>query len=229
MMATALRKNVSEPTESEKRLAQYAERHNKAWDDIKSSTQDYDHNLLTFSSGALGLSLAFIKDIVPFGQAVWMRLLYASWIAFAMSILVTVASFQISIAAQKCHLVFLREYYLQGKQESFDKESFWSKMLDYCTFVAGTLFLAGLICTVAFACKNVGRKYMSERETTTKVTTTGDMQKGLKPAGMTPLSEGLKPAGMIPAQPVPVQSAPSAPASVPAQPCQPTDKSSSQD
>jgi len=37
----------------------------QAWGSIDSSTDSFDQALLAVSSGALGLSLAFIKDIVP--------------------------------------------------------------------------------------------------------------------------------------------------------------------
>src|SRR5579885_1478933 len=52
----------------------------KALDDEKSGTESFDKNLLTFSSGALGLSLAFIKDIVPLSMAHWIACLFVSWI-----------------------------------------------------------------------------------------------------------------------------------------------------
>ena len=56
----------------------------KALEDEKSGTENFDKNLLTFSSGALGVSLAFIKDIVPLNKAVWVPCLYISWITFAL-------------------------------------------------------------------------------------------------------------------------------------------------
>lgn len=75
--------------------------------DIDSSTDSFDKSMLTLSSGALGVSLAFIKDIVPLGQAAWIFLLLASWIAFALCIVTTVVSFQFSIAALKKQRDFL--------------------------------------------------------------------------------------------------------------------------
>jgi hypothetical protein len=81
----------------------YDEHRNKVWKDIESGTENFDRNLLTFSGGALGLSLAFIKDVVPLGKAVWIAALFTSWFALALCIAVTMASFQISTRAQ--HLV----------------------------------------------------------------------------------------------------------------------------
>ncbi|MGB9103724.1 MAG: hypothetical protein WCC59_03105 [Terriglobales bacterium] len=55
----------------------YDEYRRKVFDDIKSGSENFDRSLLTLSSGALGLSLAFIKDIVRLEKAVWMPLLFA--------------------------------------------------------------------------------------------------------------------------------------------------------
>jgi len=89
--------------------------------------------LLTLSSSALGLSLAFIKDIVPLARALWLPLLYASWVLFVLCIVATLASFQVSIAAQNKHLFFLQKYYLEGKREFFNKKTGWSEALDWFT------------------------------------------------------------------------------------------------
>jgi hypothetical protein len=59
---------MTEQTRAEKLHDEYRK---KVWDDIKSGTENFDKYMLTFSSGALGLSLAFIKDVVPIGRAIW--------------------------------------------------------------------------------------------------------------------------------------------------------------
>ena len=69
----------------------------QAWSDQQASTDAFDNNLLTFSSAALGLSIAFIKDIVPLENAEWLKTLYFSWAAFAGCISITIASFQIAV------------------------------------------------------------------------------------------------------------------------------------
>jgi hypothetical protein len=50
------------PPEDARRLALYDEHRKQTWQDIQSSTDNFDKNLLTVSSAALGFSLAFIKD-----------------------------------------------------------------------------------------------------------------------------------------------------------------------
>jgi len=44
---------------------------------------------------------------------------------FVLCIVATLASFQVSIAAQNKHLFFLQKYYLEGKREFFNKKTGW--------------------------------------------------------------------------------------------------------
>ncbi len=109
----------------------------KVWEDTKSGTENFDKYLLTFSSGALGLSLAFIKDVAPIGRAVWIPSLLASWVAFLLCILVTLVSFRISILALEGMVPYLDEFYLRNNAEAFDKhrESRLTKAVEWCAWV----------------------------------------------------------------------------------------------
>lgn len=133
----------------------YDQHKKAAWDDIQSSAKTFEQNLLVISSGALGVSLAFVKDIVPLKQAVWLGLLYSSWICFAACIILTVFSARLSMSAQRVHVEYLWKFYVEEKQEFFDKKSWYSKALTVFTWLAAILFLAGLTCTVIFCIKNV--------------------------------------------------------------------------
>jgi hypothetical protein len=135
----------------------YNDHKKQAWEDIQSSTDSYDQSLLTLSSGGLGLSIAFIKDIVPLQQATWLCLLYSSWVAFAACILTTVVSFQIAIKTQKELLVNCGKYYIDKEDSYRDKRGKYSKILTGCTMIAGALFVLALACTIIFAVENVGR------------------------------------------------------------------------
>lgn len=135
----------------------YTDHKKQAWEDIQTSTDSYDQSLLTLSSGGLGLSIAFIKDIVPLHVATWLMLLYTSWIAFGLCILTTVVSFQIAIATQREHLANCWKVYVERDDSCRDKQGKNSRRLKWCTIVAGSLFVLALACTVVFAVKNVGR------------------------------------------------------------------------
>src|SRR2546428_3671886 len=88
------------------------EHRRKVWEDLRSGSENFDKYLLTFSSGALGLSITFIKGVVPLEKAVWIPSLIASWIAFLLCILVTLISFRISIRALEKMVPHLNQFYL---------------------------------------------------------------------------------------------------------------------
>lgn len=131
----------------------------KTLNDIKSGTENFDRYLLTLSSGALGLSLAFIKDIVPIGSVIGIRWLIASWIAFLLCIVITLVSFRVSIRALENSIPYLEEYYLKGNMDAFNKhlKTRWVRAVDWCTYFAMTFFFAGLICTTLFVGMNIGK------------------------------------------------------------------------
>lgn len=141
--------------DDQRRIELWDEHRKQAQEDIQSSTDSFDKNLLTVSSAALGFSIVFIKDIVPLNKAVWHSVLYASWLCFAACIVITVFSFQVSVAALRKHLEYLQQYY-QEKDETFlNKKSLPEIVLKWFTWAAAVFFLAGIICTVVFCIKNL--------------------------------------------------------------------------
>jgi hypothetical protein len=197
----------------------------KLWDDIKSGTENFDKYMLTFSSGALGLSLAFIKDVVPISRAIWIASLIASWIAFVICILVTLISFRISIRALENMGPALDAFYLEGKPEAFNKHlgSFWTRAVDWSAYSAISSFILGLAFTMMFVGANIREaKRMNANEISAKETPTAkSMDFGCKPAAMTPLEKGIKPAAMTPVARADDRGA-KPPAMTPVQPAQPT-------
>lgn len=199
----------------------YLEQEQFARQNIRDSTSDFDRNLLALSSGALALSLAFIKDIVPLGQAVWLTLLYASWFLFALCILATVSSFQFSIMAHVAHIGYLKKFILDHDEAYKDKQSWATKAVDVCTLSAGASFFAGVVLTLVFCYGNVERIHtmkndkrsvvtdgqkpsamtpMPTNQETTQKVVTPDLQRGQKPPQMTPIPPASKPQPAKPAQ-----------------------------
>jgi hypothetical protein len=215
--------NVSKPEiESEQQKA--------AWDtwlqneikqvreDIQSSTDSFDKSMLTVSSGALGVSLAFIKEIVPLPQASWLPVLQASWVAFAVCIAATVISFRVSRANLKTHERFVRKVHAERKQGLSNRKT---KLLNFCTEAATYFFLVGLAATVLFVIKNVRDFHMSNdtkggQPIQTKVVIP-EFGKGRQPMEMMPTPTS------VPTIPAPAQSSVgNAPNAAPAEaPCQP--------
>jgi hypothetical protein len=148
----------------------YDTHRDKVWEDIKSSTENFDKYMLTFSSGALALSLGFIKDVVPLKCAVWIASLEASWILFAACILTTLISFQFSIKALEDTIPALNEYYLKGNQEALNAhmKSWWYKAICWCTVGQITFFTLGVIFTMTFVIVNVREGRMSKQHTSSE-------------------------------------------------------------
>lgn len=189
----------------------YNDHKKQAWEDIQSSTDNYDHSLLTLSSGGLGLSIAFIKDIVPLQDATWLPLLYLSWAAFGLCILTTVVSFQVAIKTQNEHLYHCWKFYVDRDDSFRDEQGKYAKWLKRCTITAGFLFVLALACTIVFAVENVGRY--------SKMSETRRLQEGRAPVSLTPLPDENRGRAPVGVTPVPNQtpSAPPTPATPPPQ------------
>jgi hypothetical protein len=185
----------------------YNEHRRQAWQDIQSSKDNFDKNLLTLSSAALGVSLIFIKDIILLQKAGWLWLLYTSWISFSGCILVTVASFQVSIVAQHQYLEYLWHYYILRDPKYFNKQkrSGPSKALTWMTWAASALFILGIASTLVFCCENASRRSsmtdsktvpVKEARAPFNMTPTLDSvgeQRGRQPVEMTPVVPQTQP------------------------------------
>jgi hypothetical protein len=185
--------------------------------DIDSGTDSFDKSMLTLSSGALGVSLAFIKDIVPLGHAIWISLLLISWVAFGLCIVTTVVSFLFSTAALKRHRDLLDEMYKTKNRElEKNQTSGWSIAVWICTRLALTLFLLGLVLTVVFVIKNVSSSHTENVAKTSDTATVNvrnfymsDTGKAVeKVVAPRDLGKGRQPSKLAPPPKAPVAPAP---------------------
>jgi hypothetical protein len=186
---------ANEPSRAEKLHDEYRK---KVWEDSKSGSENFDKYLITFSSGALGLSLTFIKDIVPLKDAIWIPSLIVSWVAFIVCILVTLISFRISILALEKMSPALDDFYLKGNVDAFNKhmEDPWTKAVDWCAWGGIILFVLGLFFTMMFVGANVlEAKRMGNEENPKKDTSVriDRIDFGCKPPAMTPITQNAKP------------------------------------
>lgn len=178
----------------------------KVWEDSTSQSESFDRYLLTLSGGALGLSLTFLKDVIPLRSAVCVPLLIISWGWFILCILVTLVSFRISIRALEKMVPYLNEFYLEGNAEAFNQhlESLWTKAVDWCAYAGIICFVLGLVFTMMFVGVNLSGGSRMSQEDATKIFSTGDLGKGVKPPAMTPVSPQAPQPKTAPA-PAPVQ------------------------
>jgi hypothetical protein len=123
----------------------YLEQLNKIY--IESSSQ-FDKQILCIASGALGISLAFIKDIVKLDIATDKNLLLLSWISFGAVILICILSHYTSLKAINCRI----ENLYQKKDKTSKRFDFFTKLFN----VLMILFLAtGIILLFGFIGINI--------------------------------------------------------------------------
>lgn len=125
-----------------------------AWDAIRSSSDEYDKNILQLASALLALSISFIKDLIKPHDVQHYYSLYISWSAFGIAIIAVVMSFQFSIAAHKRHLQRIDAYYLNANKTALTEVSVWDRLLTFTNYVAGCSFFAGVCCTIYFVSRN---------------------------------------------------------------------------
>ncbi|MBE0660790.1 MAG: hypothetical protein IH602_24060 [Bryobacteraceae bacterium] len=193
-------KSDSEPTPSsaneDRATSLYMQHLEQAWADIQSMSDEFDKSILTYSSLGLGVSLAFIKDVVPLANAVCLGLLYASWIAFATAIVATVFSFPLSMWAQEKHVDHLKLYYIDKKQEYLNAGSKPATWLKYFRWLSGTFFVLAIVGTIWFCILNVNvaRNMTKSKDNDSQMR----LQEGRDPIRVTPLEKGRPPMAMTP-------------------------------
>jgi hypothetical protein len=112
---------------------------------------DYDKTVIALSSGALGVSFAFIKDIV--GSSNWKdpNLLLFSWICWGTSVTLVLISYYFSQQA-------LRRAITQIDAKVIRKErvgGLFSIITSICNALQGLLFIVGVILIVIFVSSNL--------------------------------------------------------------------------
>lgn len=123
-----------------------------------SNSENYDKSILTLSSAGLGLSLAFIKDIVPLARVQDLSMLLTSWGCFAAAIVVTLFSFQCSQWAIQRALTDAEKYYLKDLEEYQTKKNPWNTATSWLNSISGIAFVVAVITTAIFVFTNLPTK-----------------------------------------------------------------------
>ena len=118
------------------------------------SFKAFDQAILTLSAAGLGLSLTFIKDVVPIGSARWLLVLPISWGAFALAILSTMGSFIASRMAADGMLDKAEQYYIHGDESQLQRKIKAMQWTGVLNWVSAGLFAAGVVLTTLFVALN---------------------------------------------------------------------------
>ena len=121
-----------------------------------SNAENYDKAILSLSTAFLGLSFAFVKDLVPAHQAEWLWLLYSSWSLLTGAVLTTIVSFLVSQQAIDLQLKKAEAYYLLGDQGALTKSRI-ARATDWLNVASGMLFVLGVSLTTTFVVVNFER------------------------------------------------------------------------
>ena len=87
-----------------------------------SNAENFDKAILTLASGALALSLGFLKDFVSLNTANLVWSLYSSWFLFVSCIIITVASYLISQIGIEKQLKLAKRYYLDSDDTALEEK-----------------------------------------------------------------------------------------------------------
>lgn len=115
--------------------------------------EHYDKWLITIASGALGLSIVFIRDIAPDPAPETRVWLVTSWIAFLLSITLTMFSL---LASQKG----LQRYrdILDNKRYSeilVSQKNRWAELTSALNWLSLMMFVGGAICLMVYSHLNL--------------------------------------------------------------------------
>ena len=117
----------------------------------QSSQESYDKTVLSLSAGALGVSFAFVKDIVGSWPALAPGWLFAAWVFWGMSVTSVLASF------------FCSQKALQKAIKQVDADEMYHKNLGghlntatiLLNYAAGFCFFLGVITMIIFVAHNM--------------------------------------------------------------------------
>ncbi|RLA57869.1 MAG: hypothetical protein DRQ78_12925 [Epsilonproteobacteria bacterium] len=122
---------------------------------ILSNIENYDKAILSLSVTMLGLSIAFIKNIVSFENVKDLIILEYSWLFLVLAVISTIVSFISGNKANEKHLEFAEDYYLNDNERAFEEKSKWTTFTEYLNMGSGLFFILGIILTVYFAYINI--------------------------------------------------------------------------
>ena len=120
------------------------------------SSRSFDKAMLTLSGGALGFSLAFMRDFTGHPQG--LECLRWAWAALAACLLITVWSFrlsQLSLGKQRKILdAKERSRRKESTKQEADVPNRWATSTEVLNWVSGVLFTAGIVALAWFVYVN---------------------------------------------------------------------------
>lgn len=120
-----------------------------------SNTENLDRQILTLSSSILGITITFIKNVVPVDKAILVPLLIASWGLLTFAIISTLISFHVSQKGLSQQLLFAEKYYLEECEEYGIKKNRFASLTELASYLSTGAFTLAVICLVMFISFNI--------------------------------------------------------------------------
>lgn len=136
----------------------YLEERKFLLDAKREGSRSFDKYVLTLSGGAFGLSLTFVRQIVPKIIPGTFWLLIAAWAGFTVSILIILISFLTSLHAcdRQIQIVEDEFFHKQIDKEKKDKnENRLTSWTNWLNIISILTFMIGIIFLIAFAISNL--------------------------------------------------------------------------
>ncbi|MFO0793178.1 MAG: hypothetical protein U0586_03900 [Candidatus Brocadiaceae bacterium] len=130
----------------------YLDERKQSIDAERDTAQQFDKAILTLASGALGLSITFIKQIAPHPKSQSIYFLIAAWTFFSFSILSTLISFLTSQSACRRQREILDQDISEKEPENKNNAGDWTSRLNYLSIA---FFILGIIFLIVFSVFNL--------------------------------------------------------------------------
>ena len=105
--------------------------------------------------GGLGVSIVFLRDILPLEQITDYCFLIVSWVLFALSITCTLISFLASQSAYGEQLKLIDAYFLKKDSDALTKKNIFSQITGGLNISAAVFFILAVISTIMFVSINI--------------------------------------------------------------------------
>lgn len=167
----------------------------RLWAGRQANYESLDKSILTLSSGALALSLSFLKDLVPMTVSIWFPALITSWVLFVLAISFTLLSTYVSQSAHDRQLENL-DAYRRGEDDALDeRNNRFIPLLKRFNRLSAACFFGALLATVIFVGVNASKARIMSQANNNQQTE----QRGIVP----PRLPAPGPAPASPQQPAP--------------------------
>jgi len=117
----------------------------------QNSQESYDKTVLSLSAGALGVSFAFVKDIVGSWPAKTHGWLFAAWVFWGLSVTSVLFSF---LCSQKALRKAIKQVDV-GEMYNKNLGGYLNKATILLNYTAGLCFFLGVITMIVFVAHNM--------------------------------------------------------------------------